>query len=246
MLWRRCPGLILLLCLLSSSVKADVKQSPDASVICILALSSIDRLSAGTGLVVNDGFIITNYHVTRDSNFVQILIRNQSDANILHKVSIAGFGETRDLALLRVDALGAKPLRFRYERAYPGGPVSSLSFPSGAETAAAAPNDPKPTTVSHTNGKIMLFMKRSWRSNLPKINVVQHTAPIQLGASGGPLLDSCGSVVGVNTAFVYKEGILQTVYAIDGSELRSWLKSKPVLCDLIDELCHANLAAMSD
>jgi serine protease Do len=141
--------------------------------------------SLGSGVILDrDGFIITNYHVIKDSTSIEVLF-----AKSKRKVTAAiiGFDTKTDLALLQVshhDDL--KPLSLGdSEKLHIGDIVLAIGNPFG---------------FSHTvTSGIISAMGRVIGTG-PYDNFLQTDASIHPGNSGGPLIDVRGRVIGINTA----------------------------------------------
>ncbi|MGA8678886.1 MAG: S1C family serine protease [Acidimicrobiales bacterium] len=149
----------------------------------------------GTGVVVADGFIVTNAHNLRgDATYVTF-----ADGRALTGTQ-AGVDLDGDLAVVAVDTAGIAPVEFSTTPVAVGQVVVALSNPRGRGLRATI------GTVSSTG--------RGFRGprgrRIP--GSIEHTAPLARGSSGGPVLDREGRVVGVNTNRV-QEGFYQAITA---------------------------------
>jgi hypothetical protein len=138
--------------------------------------------SLGTGFVVrSDGWIATNLHVITGGPRVRITLRDEREFEV---VELLAASPEHDLALVRVEARGLRTVPLGDSQAMrPGDPVVAIGNPLGLED-----------TVS--NGLV------SARRRINGSEVLQVSAPIAAGSSGGPLLNERGEVVGVTTAVV--------------------------------------------
>ncbi len=158
---------------------ADIAASGLPSVVTIRT----DR-SLGTGFVVRaDGWIATNLHVIVGGPQVKITLRDVRGDRELDAVEVIAASPEHDLALVRVEAHGLPVLVLGDSDAVrPGDSVVAIGNPFGLED-----------TVS--NGLV------SARRHIgADVEVLQISAPIAPGSSGGPLFNDRGEVIGVATA----------------------------------------------
>jgi S1-C subfamily serine protease len=183
-------------------------RSSEQSVVRVLVVYRgyggvpLDTVGMGSGFVVAPGYIVTNYHVIQvppeaSSADIYIVPHKDSGANYqpvqLVKPWIEG-----DLALLAAPGLKIPPLKL-YLNPYKNERVVSMGYPDVTDhllnrsgTALLEPAD-----AYVTQGSIALFA--STNPDGSRVETLFHTAPINHGNSGGPLLNECGQVVGVNT-----------------------------------------------
>lgn len=147
-----------------------------------------ERSGSGSGVIITpDGYILTNDHVVRDAGELEVTL---TDGTTLTG-ELIGTDSATDLAVIRVDASGIpySPLGDS-DRLQAGQLVIALGNPLGFES-----------TVSTG---VVSALGRALRSRTGRLieNIIQHTAPLNPGNSGGPLLNSGGRTVGVNTAII--------------------------------------------
>lgn len=149
---------------------------------------------AGSGFVVTpDGYVMTNSHVVAHAR--EIRVRAPSGETVAGQVM--GDDPATDLALIRVDAQALAGAR---EPAYL--PIDGALAPRVGQLAVAIGN-PLGFESTVSTG-VVSALGRSLRGRGGRLidGVVQHTAPLNPGNSGGPLLDAHGRVLGVNTAII--------------------------------------------
>jgi S1-C subfamily serine protease len=157
--------------------------------------------AAGSGFVVTpDGYVMTNSHVVANARTIRV----RTSAGEVAEGQVMGDDPATDLALVRVDAsaLAAPP------RAGQPGP-QALYLPIDAARAprvgqlAVAIGNPLGFESTVSTG-VVSALGRSLRGRTGRLidGIIQHTAPLNPGSSGGPLLDGRGRVLGVNTAII--------------------------------------------
>lgn len=160
-----------------------------------LFFEPVPREGAGSGFVVDDeGRIITNYHVIDGARRIEVTFADGRSAD----ARVVGVDPINDLAVLQVDAadLDLTPVEFG----------SSEDLRVG-QRAIAIGNPFGQFGQSLTTG-VVSALDRTLRGNDERqiTGVIQTDAAINRGNSGGPLLDSAGRVVGVNTAIFSPTG----------------------------------------
>jgi len=146
------------------------------------------RGGAGSGVVVTpDGYLLTNEHVVQRVSEARVTF---VDGRSVPAV-VAGRDPATDLAVLRAQA-GALPYAqlASGQRLRAGQLVVAVGNPLGFESTVSA--------------GVVSALGRSLRSRQGRLieGVVQHTAALNPGNSGGPLVDAAGRVVGINTAII--------------------------------------------
>jgi S1-C subfamily serine protease len=165
-----------------------VVESVGPAVVNIAVRKSGSQQGVGSGVVVApDGYILTNAHVVHGASELAAGFTDGA----LRAARAIGTDPATDLAVIRTHesglayaALGeSKQLRVGQLAIAMGNP---LGFESSVSTG------------------VVSALGRSMRGQEGRLidNIVQHTAPLNPGNSGGPLLDSRGEVIGINTAII--------------------------------------------
>jgi serine protease Do len=149
------------------------------------------QVSAGSGFFISDdGYVLTNNHVIADANRIEVQLQ---DRRVL-TAKLVGTDPATDVALVKVDSRGrlpALPLGDS-EKQRVGDPVVAIGNPL---------NFAGTVTVGVVSGK-----GRRGLSDNPNAasleDFLQTDAAINFGNSGGPLINTAGEVIGINTAMI--------------------------------------------
>ena len=155
------------------------------SVVSIRAQSNKEFgvIHSGTGFVVSDdGFIITNQHVLSDTDVVSVVLSDGSE----YDGYLVGEDASTDIAVLKIDA---NDLPFAElgdsDSVLVGDPVAAIGNPLGEEL-----------TGTLTSG-IISAIDRDLNYNGHPLSLLQTTAALNEGNSGGPLFNMYGQVIGI-------------------------------------------------
>ena len=172
-----------------SSAVIGAVETAGPAVVHIGVLKGNRPAGVGSGLVVaSDGLILTNSHVVSGAGAIKVSMADgqKSDARVI------GEDPHSDIAVLRTDVhLSAPALSFFDSKAIHKGQLAiAIGNPLGFEQTVTA------GVVSATG--------RSMRSKTGRLidDVIQTDAALNPGNSGGPLVDSRGRVIGINTAVI--------------------------------------------
>jgi len=143
---------------------------------------------SGSGLIFTpDGYVLTNQHVVARASRVDLTLTNGDSV----EARVIATDPSTDLAVLRAHSTHLPASgRLTREAARPGQLVVAIGNPFGFEATVSA-------GVVSAHGRTL----RGGDGRLIE-GVIQHTAPLNPGNSGGPLVDSRGRVVGINTAII--------------------------------------------
>jgi serine protease Do len=165
--------------------------------------------SLGSGVVVtSEGHIITNNHVVDQVDEIEVQL---SDGRT-KKAKLIGADAVVDLAVLKVDEPGLKPLKFGDSDAVQAGDfVVAIGNPFGFEetvTDGIISSKGRPNRVDGFG------------------DYLQTNAAINPGNSGGPLVNLRGEIIGINTAIISRSGGSQGIgFAIPSNSVKTALES---------------------
>src|SRR5215510_115105 len=165
--------------------------------------------SLGSGVIVtNEGHIMTNTHVVDQVDQIEVQL---SDGRI-KKARLIGADSQGDLAVLKIDDPGVKPLVLAdSDTVQPGDSVLAIGNPFGLQETV-------------TDG--IISWKGEPNSTDLRGNLLQTNAAINPGNSGGPLINVRGEVVGINEQILSRSGGSEGIgFAIPSNTVRMVLES---------------------
>ena len=196
---------VVTLVLLTTVIYSNAVNNASKSVVRII-VEMKGGFSTGTAFCVNsDGYYVTNHHVISDAIGGQF---KATALDINHKkylVDILWYSKDKDLAILKIDGLNLPPLKLSSDRYTEGAlEVKAIGFPGGADEidmrnkgTLQTKNFVTPKISSGVVAAPPLKIKLSENAIFETL-AIQHSAPVNHGNSGGPLVDNCGHIVGVN------------------------------------------------
>jgi S1-C subfamily serine protease len=177
----------------------------------------------GSGFAVAPNRVVTNAHVVElagryPDNVVIGVVPSEGDKS--YQGRLIAIDEERDLALIEFSGVRLPALTMYSGPVQEGDSLVALGYPGNVDlaTARTAADFITPQSPVRSQGNL------SGMRILGGSRMLLHTAGIARGNSGGPLLDRCGRVLGVNRAVTNNEpGDSSFAFAIAGSELDAFL-----------------------
>ncbi|MBL8548908.1 MAG: trypsin-like peptidase domain-containing protein [Hyphomonadaceae bacterium] len=194
--------------------------------------------STGSGFVVAPNYVVTAAHVVAPARQIQgirISIVAPGAAGPA-EAQVVRFSALQDLAILRFDGPSPPPLTISTVTPSPGDAVVALGYPDMDDLRSPPAEIVRPTPPSRSAGAIASLRDRAPTGDpIPTIN---HEAAISSGSSGGPLLDGCGRVIGVNSWHARGgETLSARGVAIRVPPLVEFLREANISPDLSDDRC---------
>lgn len=180
--------------------------------------------SSGSGFFfTEDGDIITNAHVIDQARAVSIQV--PSTGKRRYEVDIIGVSPERDLAWIRlkseerdalVSLIGKIPTLpiGDSDNVHRADEIMALGYPLGQQS------------LKSTTGVV------SGREHMGGQHLIQISAPINPGSSGGPSIDMRGNVVGINSSGIFGGGVQNVGYVIPSNEVSLFLRQLEQLPNL--------------
>jgi S1-C subfamily serine protease len=160
---------------------SEIAEEGGKSTVYIVTRSKIGlELGSGSGFIISsDGKIVTNFHVIENAAFASVKLAN---GDVYDDVSVVSYDERRDIAILKVKGLKL--------------PTSMLGDSDVVKVGEKVVAIGNPLGLEKTVSEGIISSIR----NMEGVNVLQTTAPISHGSSGGALFNSKGEIVGITFA----------------------------------------------
>ncbi len=221
---------------------ADISATSRSVVRIVLVARDGERthfIGHGSGVVIAPDKVLTNAHVVamvRDDPSVVIgVIPSQGSKSYGGK--ILSYSPANDLAVIQIEG-GTLPAATLYPVApVDGSSVVAIGYPAAVDRAQGlqigdmiAPMAPVKTPGVISGGRASRDM-----------DTLLHTAPIASGNSGGPLVDTCGRVIGINSFGSLSDGNdAEFGFAVSAREIAQFLRNAKIRFSSSDAVCRSN------
>jgi len=199
-----CAALLLQFVLLHSALALTPDKIAEKAIPSVVLIKTDDGL--GTGFVVSsDGLIATNLHVIGSARKATIVL---ADGREFTNIDVINHDALHDLLVLRIQAKNLTPLSLGDSaKVKVGERVIAIGHPLGLGNTV-------------TDGLVSAVRKVS-----SQLTVLQVSAPISQGSSGGPLFNEAGEVIGIST-LIFTQG-QNLNFGMPVNQLKSMLRSGP-------------------
>ncbi|MFL9840782.1 trypsin-like peptidase domain-containing protein [Sphingomonas sp. ST-64] len=220
--------LLAMLCVWPLAARADDISAAGRGVVRIVTIATVEGevvgFGHGSGFAVAPNRVLTNAHVVEAAerypgNVVIGVVPSEGDKTFQGR--LIAIDSDRDLALIEFTGIRLPALTFYSGPVNEGDSMIALGYPGNVDlaTARSAADFITPLTPIRSQGVF------SGRRDLQGVKVLLHTAGIARGNSGGPLLDQCGRVLGVNAALTRADdGDASFGFAIANEEVAAFLR----------------------
>jgi S1-C subfamily serine protease len=181
----------------SSSVDSDPATSAESKGVALIDTVLPDGEAAGTGIVLtSDGEVLTNYHVVEGSTSVKVTLPSSgATTGRTYTATVVGADQSADVALLQLrGANGLATATIDDDTLAVGDDVTAVGNAGGTGSLTAADGEVTDLSASITT------QSEGTAAGERLTRLIETSADVVPGDSGGPLLDSEGEVVGIDTA----------------------------------------------
>jgi len=156
---------------------------------------SMPEMASGSGVIISDdGYIVTNNHVIDGADEVTVTLSNKKS----FKAKLIGTDPSSDLAVVKIDAKGLPFLLYgNSDDVKIGQWVLAVGYPLYLETTVTA-------GIVSAKGRSIEINRR--QSTSPIESFIQTDAAVNPGNSGGPLINTDGQLIGINSAIASPTG----------------------------------------
>lgn len=175
----------------------------------------------GSGFIINEeGYILTNYHVVKGAQEISVTLSN----DVTTTAQIVNYDENQDVAMIKITDESVKiPATVELgdsDSLQPGEEVIAIGTPLSTELSSTV-----------TKGIISATSRSVAVESGITMNLIQTDAAINAGNSGGPLVNTKGEVVGINSSKISGEAVEGIGFSIPINDIKDKIESlsKPIL-----------------
>jgi Do/DeqQ family serine protease len=156
---------------------------------------SIPQMASGSGAIISeDGYIVTNNHVVDGADDITVTLTNKKS----FKAKLVASDPSSDLAVIKIEAKGLPFLLYgNSDDVKVGQWVLAVGYPLTLETTVTA-------GIVSAKGRTLEINRR--QSDTPVESFIQTDAAVNPGNSGGPLVNTDGKLIGINSAIASPTG----------------------------------------
>ena len=157
-----------------------------------------EQRASGSGVIIGDnGFIVTNNHVVANADEITVTLSNKK----VYKAKVVGTDPAYDLAVIKIDATALPYLVYgNSEDVKVGQWVLAIGYPLNLETTVTA------GIISAKARSLGLNRDKSGSAGGAVESYLQTDAAVNMGNSGGALINTDGKLIGVNSAIASPTG----------------------------------------
>ncbi|NII27747.1 PDZ domain-containing protein [Pseudoflavitalea sp. X16] len=158
-------------------------------------LRSVPQMASGSGAIISeDGYIVTNNHVVDGADEINVTLYNKKT----FKAKLLASDPSSDLAVIKIEAKGLPFLIYgNSDEVKVGQWVLAVGYPLTLETTVTA-------GIVSAKGRTLDINAR--QSRTPVESFIQTDAAVNPGNSGGPLINTDGKLIGINSAIASPTG----------------------------------------
>lgn len=175
----------------------------------------------GSGFIINEeGYILTNYHVIQGAQEISVTLSN----DVTTTAQVVNYDENQDVAMIKITDESVKiPATVELgdsDALQPGEEVIAIGTPLSTELSSTV-----------TKGIISATSRSVAVESGVTMNLIQTDAAINAGNSGGPLVNTKGEVVGINSSKISGEAVEGIGFSIPINDIKDKIESlsKPIL-----------------
>ena len=175
----------------------------------------------GSGFIINEeGYILTNYHVVKGAQEISVTLSN----DVTTTAQIVNYDENQDVAMIKITDESVKIQATEElgdsDSLQPGEVGIAIGTPLSTELSSTV-----------TKGIISATSRSVAVESGVTMNLIQTDAAINAGNSGGPLVNTKGEVVGINSSKISGEAVEGIGFSIPINDIKDKIESlsKPIL-----------------